>query len=459
VKILHVLPDLAPGGMEQLAIQLASDATDHGDRVVIASGPGAWVAKATAAGAEHLPLPATSRSAVTDMAAAIARLGHGMRQLRPHVVHAHNVRATALARLALLGARHQAALVPTLHGVDPRDYRAASRVFSITARRVIACAPAVARSLQAAGFPGDKIDVITNGAALLPADHERQANLRRSLDLGQSPLVVGIGRLAEQKNWPAFIEAASHLNGPCFAIAGEGPLRQKLVDLASRHANPVKILGFVGDIPALVGIASCVVSTSTWEGLPLALLEALSLGTPVVATAVDGITDLVPVGAALLVPPGDPAAVSAAISRVLSDDSLATSLRAAALEAAVAWRPERMLGQYRSAYQAAVAGQPRWVSAQHQLPPAHGPQSDQDHPSMRGVSSEAVIDKAPKVGGHCVWERGKLPEDGGTLSLKPGMKPGESQGRPRRYSPRALPTLDGANSFLLRACAGSSYGD
>lgn len=361
MKILHVLPNLAPGGMEQLAIQLAGDAADHGDRVVIASGPGAWVDKATAAGAEHFALPATSRSAVADMAAAIARLGHGMRKLRPHVVHSHNVRATALARLALLAARRQAALVPTLHGVHPSDYRAASRVLSLTAHRVVACAPAVARSLQAAGFPGDRIDVITNGAALLPADHKRQADLRRSLDLGQGPLVVGIGRLTEQKNWPVFIEAASRVNGPCFAIAGDGPLRQQLVGLANRHGSPVRILGVVDDIPALVGIASCVVSTSTWEGLPLALLEALSLGAPVVATAVDGITDLVPLGAALLVPPGDPAAVSAAISRVLSDEYLATSLRAAALDAAEAWRPERMLSQYRSAYQAAAAGKPRWV--------------------------------------------------------------------------------------------------
>ena len=105
---------------------------------------------------------------------------------------------------------------------------------------------------------------------------------------------MGIGRLAEQKNWPVFIEAAGRLNGPCFAIAGEGPLRQQLVGLASRRGSPVRFLGVVDDIPALVGIASCVVSTSTWEGLPLALLEALSLGAPVVATAVDGITDLVP---------------------------------------------------------------------------------------------------------------------------------------------------------------------
>ena len=361
MKILHVLPSLAPGGMEQLAIQLAGDAAKRGDRVVIASASGAWVEKARAAGAEHFVLPITSRSAVANMAAAIARLEHDIRQLRPHVVHSHNVRATALARLALLAARHHAALVPTLHGIDPSDYRVASRVLSLTARRVIACSPAVARSLRAAGFPGDRIDVITNGAALLPADDKRQTDLRQSLALGQSPLVVGIGRLVEQKNWPVFIEAANQLKGPYFAIAGEGPLRQQLTGLARQRGSPVRFLGVVGDIAALVGIASCVVSTSTWEGLPLTILEALSLGAPVVATAVDGIADLVPSEAALLVPPGDSSAVVAAISRILSDDNLVASLRVAALDAATAWRPERMLSQYRSAYEAAATGKPQWV--------------------------------------------------------------------------------------------------
>ena len=95
-------------------------------------------------------------------------------------------------------------------------------------------------------------------------------------------------------------------------------------------------------------------------------------------------------------PPGDPAAVSAAISRVLSDDSLAASLRDAALDAAAAWRPERMLSQYRSAYQAAAAREtsvglrapleiidshraarwrriwPRWANAEHSDPRRHG---------------------------------------------------------------------------------------
>lgn len=361
MKILHVLPSLAPGGMERLVVQLAQDATDHGDKVMVASGPGAWVGKVTAAGAGHAALPATSRDAVSGVATAAVRLARYIRQLRPQVVHSHNVRAAALARLALLAAHHKAALMPTFHGVDPGDYTVASRVLGRIADRVIACAPSVARSLQAAGFPGDRIDVITNGAALCPAGLEREASLRQSLALGRGPLVLGIGRLVEQKNWPVFIEAVSRLTGPSFAVAGEGPLKQQLVDLARRRESPVRFLGAVDDIAALVGVASCVVSTSSWDGLPLVLLEALSLGVPVVATAVDGVTDVVPPGAALLVPPGDAAAVSAAISRILADDDFAAGLRQEALAAAPAWRPERMLGQYRRAYRAAAADRMRWV--------------------------------------------------------------------------------------------------
>ena len=281
--------------------------------------------------------------------------------MRPHVVHAHNVRATALARLALVSTQHRAVLMPTLHGVAPTDYGGASRVLRRAARRVIACAPSVARSLEAAGFPGDRIDVIINGAALHPAGPDRQAALRASLALGPGPLVVGVGRLVKQKNWPAFIDAADRLDGPSFAIAGDGPLRQELVGLARRAGNRVRFLGVVDDIAALMGLASCVVATSTWEGLPLTLLEALSLGVPVVATAVDGVTDIVPSTAALLVPPGDPAAVSEAILRVLTDRALAADLRRQALTAAPAWGPDRMLELYRNAYRDARAGEPRWA--------------------------------------------------------------------------------------------------
>lgn len=363
MRILHVLPGLSAGGMERLVIQLAADSTGHGYSVVVAAGRGEWEQKVLGAGAAYVALPATSRGTVLSMttATATARLAHCIRHMRPHVVHAHNVRAAALARLALVGTRDRSVLVPTLHGLAPGDYGAASRVLRRVARRVIACAPSVARSLEAAGFPGDRIDVIVNGAALDPASPERQEHLRASLRLGSAPLVVGIGRLVEQKNWPVFIEAAGRLAGPCFAVAGDGPLRQELTDLARRSGNRVRFLGVVDDIAALVGLACCVVSTSSWEGLPIALLEALSLGVPVVATAVDGVTDLVPAAAALLVAPGDPPAVSEAISRVLSDDDLAADLRRNALAAAPSWGPQGMLDRYRNAYRAAWAGKSPWA--------------------------------------------------------------------------------------------------
>ena len=355
-----MLPSLGAGGMEQLVIRLAANAASHGDTVVVASGPGVWVERVVQAGAAHAALPVTSRHAPHGAMTALARLTKCIRQVRPDVVHAHNIRATLLARLALLSARHQATLMPTLHGLAPGDYRAASRVLRLAGGGVIACAPAVARSLKGVGFPADRITVITNGAELRPAGPQRQADLRASLALGAAPVVAGIGRLVRQKNWPMFIAAARRLPGPSYVVAGEGPLRQELADLAAVSGSGVRFVGLVDDVAALVGLASCVVSTSSWEGLPLTLLEALSLGVPVVATAVDGITDLVPPKAALLVAPGDTRAVAGGISRVLSDGGLASELRREALAAAVEWRPERMLAQYRHAYRAAAAGEPYW---------------------------------------------------------------------------------------------------
>jgi glycosyltransferase involved in cell wall biosynthesis len=348
--------------MERLAIQLAADATAQGDEVAVAAGPGEWLPRVRDAGASYVPLRATSRWAVAGMAAVAADLAAAMRRLRPEVVHSHNVRAAVLARLALTAARHQAALLPTVHGLAPHDYGTASRVLRLCAPRVVACAPAVARSLAAAGFPRRRIDVITNGAALSPAPPERQAALRESLRLAGTPFVAGVGRLVPQKDWPLFIAAAAAVPSVPWVVAGDGPLRAELSGRAAAAGGTVRFVGEVDDIAALLGQAACLVSTSCWEGLPLALLEALSLGVPVVATAVDGVTDVVPPSAALLVPPHDPGAVAAAVSRVLADGPLTARLRQGALAAAPAWAPGLMSARYRAAYRAAAAGEPCWVS-------------------------------------------------------------------------------------------------
>jgi glycosyltransferase involved in cell wall biosynthesis len=365
MRILHVLPALGPGGMEKLVLQLTADAVANGDTVLVAAAHGSWSAEVTRAGGTHIVLPATSRrtsvASVAATAVAVTRLARCIRRVRPDVLHSHNVRAAVIARLAIAMSRRRVVLMPTLHGVAPGDYAAASRILRRTARRVIACAPAVAHALRESGYPAGRIDVITNGAALLPAGQQRQAELRVSLGLGSAPLVLGIGRLAEQKDWPTFIAAASLLPGPQYAVAGDGPLRHDLSGLARRSGDQVLLLGVVDDVAALLGLASCVVSTSRWEGMPLTILEALSLGAPVVATEVSGLAELVPATAALLVPQGDEVAVSEAVRRILSDRDLVARLRKSALSAAPGWAPQRMLQLYRAAYLAAWTGQAHWA--------------------------------------------------------------------------------------------------
>jgi glycosyltransferase involved in cell wall biosynthesis len=260
-----------------------------------------------------------------------------------------------MARLALAMTRQRGGLLTTLHGVPPGDYPVAVRILRSATPRVVACAPAVARSLSASGFPAARIDVIVNGAALPAAGSERQERMRQMLGVGDEAIVAGIGRLTEQKDWPVLIAAARHVPAARFVVAGDGPLRHELESLARSSGDRVRFVGHVDDVAALVGIASCVVSASAWEGLPLAVLEALSLGAPTVATSVDGVTDLVPPESAMLIPAGDPVALAAAISRILADGPWAQSLRDNAVAASRAWHPDLMLRGYRLAYQQGVS--------------------------------------------------------------------------------------------------------
>jgi glycosyltransferase involved in cell wall biosynthesis len=170
--------------------------------------------------------------------------------------------------------------------------------------------------------------------------------------------VLGIGRLVEQKAWPTLIEAARQFHDVDVLVAGDGPLRAELETAAVTSGNRVRFVGPVERPAALIGLAQCVVSTAVWEGLPLALLEALTLGAPVVATAVDGVADVVPGHAALLVPPGDPAAVAAAVNRVLTEPGLAERLSRAACGASGAWALDTMLTRYHAGYAACVTAPP-----------------------------------------------------------------------------------------------------
>jgi glycosyltransferase involved in cell wall biosynthesis len=146
--------------------------------------------------------------------------------------------------------------------------------------------------------------------------------------------VLAAGRLTAQKGLETLIEAAGRWRDrvpvPLVAIAGTGPLAGALAGRARAAGADVTFLGWRDDVPALLAAADVFVLPSRWEGQPLILQEALRAGRPIVATDVGGVRDLTGSDGALLVQPGDPAALTAAVLGVLDSPSVATRLAAAA---------------------------------------------------------------------------------------------------------------------------------
>ena len=171
-----------------------------------------------------------------------------------------------------------------------------------------------------------------------PADGPTRAVIRGSLisslaldhvDLAP-PLVVTISRIAPQKNLPVLVEAASRLRSTCtWVVVGDGEpeLLAQLQAQARALGAPVHFVGPRMDVDQWLRAAEVFVLPSAWEARALVVQEAMAAGTPVVATDVGGLHDLV-AGTGLLVIPGDPEAIANATDRVLSDAALRADLAA-----------------------------------------------------------------------------------------------------------------------------------
>jgi glycosyltransferase involved in cell wall biosynthesis len=204
---------------------------------------------------------------------------------------------------------------------------------------LVLCASAdlLARLRARGAADAEQFDV--PAAAAEPASATEVAAARRQLSPDGRPIVLAAGRLAPQKGLDVLIDAAAQWRDrdprPVTVIAGDGPLAGTLrVQAAGLADGDVRLLGPRSDVPALLEAADVVVVPSRWEARALIVQEAMRAGRPVVATRVGGIPDLTGAGA-LLVPPGDPAALAAAVSSVLDQPALAARLgRAARAQAA-----------------------------------------------------------------------------------------------------------------------------
>jgi glycosyltransferase involved in cell wall biosynthesis len=275
-----VSPSLGIGGAERMLVLLARGLTDRGHDVVVAAPRGPRDAE-LAAPVRRVVLPEHGRSPVAALRWS-GGLARALRRLRPDVVHAHNPKATAEAVLAARVAGRPRVLA-TFQGGLPAEYGAVTRLFRL-ADHVTCVSRELADGLVAHGLPAARVTIVPNGVVVPPTAPRDRGSGR--------PLVVAVGRLVPQKNHERLLLAARRVPQARFEIVGDGPLRARLEARARELGVDVGFTGVRDDAPALMAAADLVAFSSDWEGLSLAALEALAVGTPVVSTPVEGMREL-----------------------------------------------------------------------------------------------------------------------------------------------------------------------
>ncbi len=270
------------------------------------------------------------------------RLAAWMREQGVDVMHGHEfdgaLYGTAAARLS------GRASVVTMHG--NQGMTAAWRRRLILRWTFRACDAVVAVSDQTKQQldadlrlrPG-VVSVIHNGMPLRTGD---AAPVRRELGVREGELLLlCVGSLVPRKGHITLLRALARLESQGLRVpwrlaivgGGGGPERPAIEAFIAEHgmADRVHVLTYRNDIPDLQAAADVFLMPSLWEGFPLAILEAMLAGTPVVASDVCGIPEAIVAGEhGLLVPPGDVDALAAALRSMLTDDVLREGLAAAA---------------------------------------------------------------------------------------------------------------------------------
>ncbi len=203
-------------------------------------------------------------------------------------------------------------------------------IAKLTASVIVAVSSQVCKDLVAAGLDARKIVVIPNGVTASVPNEPARTKVQREFDADQGKIVLlSIGRLVYQKAHNVLIDAMRIVRAKAtnvvLYIAGEGQLRKPL-EAQIREAELgecVHLLGNRIDIPELFTLTDIFVLPSRWEGLPMALLEAMDAALPVVATKVEGVDEVVENDVqGLLVPPEDAPALAQAILRLVKDRAL-----------------------------------------------------------------------------------------------------------------------------------------
>lgn len=351
IRVLLAITKLDLGGATNVVLTIADYFKDHRDfEIEILTGPvptgrADMTYQAYEKGIPvHIVPSLINEISPLVNAKAVADIRRIMVQGNYDIVHTHSSVAGVVGRLAA-----RTAGVPVIiHHVHGWGLRAAmprwtrmlylnlERLCARCTTRIIAVSkPDIQKGLAHRICGEDKFALIYNGIALEKFRQPVDAQKTR-LELGLDPdskLVGMIGRLDEQKNPLDLIRTAAivvkNYSKVQFLIVGDGSLRPECERLITELGLQDKffLLGYRNDVPRILSILTLTAMSSLWEGLPIAFLEALSAGKPIVANDVDGVSDVVTDGeTGFLVPPQQPSRMAERILHLLNDEELCNEM-------------------------------------------------------------------------------------------------------------------------------------
>ena len=298
--VVHIIDRLPPDGAERLLTDVLKNRSDKYKFIVICLIEGGLLV--TEIEEMGIPVVVLGRSGRYDISL-LVRLVRWLRKHQPLAVHTHLFTADSWGRLAAFIARVPG-IFSTVHSVNSWKsslHKFVDRIFAIFTTKVIACSEEVAQVLKNTdGIPGNRVISIANGVSLDRISSIQAIDLQQEFGIEQNITTLTIvGRLHEAKGHtdllPVFSRLLQEDHNLHLLIIGEGELENQIVKQISKLniGKHITLTGFRSDVLSIIAACDVVVMPSRWEGLPMALLEAMALEKPVIATKVGGIPNVI----------------------------------------------------------------------------------------------------------------------------------------------------------------------
>ncbi len=300
MRIVYMLASLGVGGAEKQALGLAQRMAARGHAVTIVT----LLPQASEEWPTALPVICLNlRKNPASLFGALFRARRILREHKPDIIHSHNFHANIFARLASLSSGRPV-VISTIHNVYEGGWRrmlAYRLTDGLCSHSTAVSYAAAVRFVRLRAVRSEKCTVVPNAIDLteFTPDVARPASLRESLSAGDDFVWLAAGRITPAKDYPNLLRAFARvlrIETAFLWIAGQGSdsAVARLRALASelKVNGQIRFLGLRRDMPALFDAADGFVLSSAWEGMPLAIAEAMAMEKPVVATDVGGVREL-----------------------------------------------------------------------------------------------------------------------------------------------------------------------